>query len=150
MIYNSLSTVSYDLNRTGEINRSNILSMVTTNEANFSDLKKTTLMDENAHCFLRSPQQRATISFEQQATQVPKTTKIKQETFNDESQKQQQQKICKKCHLPIDDRYLYNVKDGYWHDRCLNCFQCGQALKNTCYETERGALYCRDDYQRFV
>jgi hypothetical protein len=150
MIYNSLSTVNYDLNLTGEINRSNILSMVTTHEANFSDLKKTALMDENAHCFLRSPQQRTNISFEQQqAAQVPKTTKIKQEITNDESQ-QQQQKICKKCHLPIDDRYLYNVKDSYWHDRCLNCFQCGQALKDKCYETEKGALYCREDFIRFV
>ena len=63
---------------------------------------------------------------------------------------QQQQQMCKKCHLPIDDRYIFNVKDAYWHEECLKCFQCGQVLRQKCYETETGALYCKEDFIRFA
>ena len=55
-------------------------------------------------------------------------------------------KTCKKCRLNIDDRYIFNIRDTYWHEECLKCFQCGQSLKQKCYESETGALYCREDY----
>ena len=55
-------------------------------------------------------------------------------------------KTCKKCHLSIDDRYIFNIKDSYWHEDCLKCSQCGLSLRQKCYESENGALYCRDDY----
>ena len=151
MIYNSLSNASFDHNHaplaqhTGSTNRSNIISNMVTTEANFSEIKKSALMDENATCFLRSPQHRVTSNFEQ--TSLVKSNKIKQEMINDECQ---QPKSCKKCHLPIDDRYIYNVKDSYWHDKCLTCFHCGDALKEKCYETETGALYCWKDFKKFV
>ena len=160
MIFNSLSNVSFDHShhhhQTNTVlaaqntvnNRSNIINMVTT-DTNFTD-KKSALMDENnTACFMQSTQNFG------QPSSIMKTIKPihKAEQLAEDDHKQsqsQQQQMCKKCHLPIDDRYIFNVKDAYWHEECLKCFQCGQVLRQKCYETESGALYCKEDFIRFA
>jgi hypothetical protein len=165
MIFNSLSNVSFDHNHNHHHhhtntelaaqntvnNRSNIINMVTT-DANFID-KKSALMGENSTaCFLQSSQN-AALNFGQPSS-IMKTIKPihkhEQSNEDDHKQSQQQQQMCKKCHLPIDDRYIFNVKDAYWHEECLKCFQCGQVLRQKCYETDTGALYCKEDFIRFA
>jgi len=162
MIFNSLSNVSFDHSHhhhhhTNTVlaaqntvnNRSNIINMVTT-DTNFTD-KKSALMDENnTACFMQSTQ-----NFGQPSSSIMKTIKPmhKAEQLAEDDHKQsqsQQQQMCKKCHLPIDDRYIFNVKDAYWHEECLKCFQCGQVLRQKCYETDTGALYCKEDFIRFA
>uniref|UniRef100_A0A8C5EVV7 LIM homeobox transcription factor 1-alpha-like n=1 Tax=Gouania willdenowi TaxID=441366 RepID=A0A8C5EVV7_GOUWI len=53
--------------------------------------------------------------------------------------------LCTGCHRPITDRYLLRVTDGLWHERCVRCTACGDALRDRCFTRDR-KLYCRRDY----
>ena len=54
-------------------------------------------------------------------------------------------KCCASCHLTIDDKYIFNLMDTYWHGECLQCSQCGHLLQQTCF-FKNGLLFCKDDY----
>uniref|UniRef100_A0A8C5GB18 LIM homeobox transcription factor 1-alpha-like n=1 Tax=Gouania willdenowi TaxID=441366 RepID=A0A8C5GB18_GOUWI len=56
-----------------------------------------------------------------------------------------EQSLCTGCHRPITDRYLLRVTDGLWHERCVRCTACGDALRDRCFTRDR-KLYCRRDY----
>jgi hypothetical protein len=60
-----------------------------------------------------------------------------------------QQKCCASCHLAIDDRYIFNLMNTYWHEECLQCSQCGQLLNQTCF-FKNGLLFCKGDYLKWV
>jgi LIM homeobox transcription factor 1 len=53
--------------------------------------------------------------------------------------------ICASCHQAIDDKFIYTLMDTYWHERCLQCSECGTLLKETCFYKNK-QLYCKSDY----
>uniref|UniRef100_A0A3P9HTP3 LIM homeobox transcription factor 1-alpha-like n=1 Tax=Oryzias latipes TaxID=8090 RepID=A0A3P9HTP3_ORYLA len=53
--------------------------------------------------------------------------------------------VCVGCQRRITDRFLLRVADGLWHERCVRCAACGDALRNSCFLRER-KLYCKRDY----
>ncbi len=53
--------------------------------------------------------------------------------------------ICIGCHLPIQDQYVYKIMNSSWHEDCLKCCQCGQVLKETCFN-KNDLFYCKEDY----
>uniref|UniRef100_A0A3B4ZZ92 LIM homeobox transcription factor 1-alpha-like n=1 Tax=Stegastes partitus TaxID=144197 RepID=A0A3B4ZZ92_9TELE len=53
--------------------------------------------------------------------------------------------VCAGCHRPIRDRFLLRVTDGLWHEECVRCAACGDALRNSCFLRDR-KLYCKRDY----
>ncbi|CAG5861535.1 unnamed protein product [Menidia menidia] len=53
--------------------------------------------------------------------------------------------VCAGCHQPIRDRFLLRVNDGLWHEECVRCAACGDALRNSCFQRDR-KLYCKRDY----
>ncbi|KAK2835611.1 hypothetical protein Q5P01_016095 [Channa striata] len=53
--------------------------------------------------------------------------------------------VCAGCHRPITDRFLLRVTDGLWHEECVRCAACGDALANSCFLRDR-KLYCKRDY----
>lgn len=56
-----------------------------------------------------------------------------------------QRTVCAGCQRPIRDRFLLRVTDCLWHEACLRCAACGDALKNSCFV--RGHKpYCKRDY----
>uniref|UniRef100_A0A3P8UFC8 LIM homeobox transcription factor 1, alpha n=1 Tax=Amphiprion percula TaxID=161767 RepID=A0A3P8UFC8_AMPPE len=42
-------------------------------------------------------------------------------------------------------RFLLRVTDGLWHEECVRCAACGDALRNSCFLRDR-KLYCKRDY----
>uniref|UniRef100_A0A3B4XYC9 LIM homeobox transcription factor 1, alpha n=1 Tax=Seriola lalandi dorsalis TaxID=1841481 RepID=A0A3B4XYC9_SERLL len=56
-----------------------------------------------------------------------------------------QRAVCAGCHRLITDRFLLRVTDGLWHEGCVRCAACGDALKNSCFLRDR-KLYCKRDY----
>ena len=121
-------------------------SMVT--DSNFNtqlEKKSIALMEESAAAFLHSSQ------FVYSASGAHFNGTFK-DTFKDVKDKPvsmselSQQKTCKKCHLAIDDLYIFNIKDTSWHEECLKCFECGKSLGLKCFKAENGALYCREDF----
>ena len=54
---------------------------------------------------------------------------------------------CASCHASIDDKYILNLMNMYWHEECLVCSQCGCLLNQTCF-FKNGQLFCKDDYLR--
>uniref|UniRef100_A0A3B4TYC7 LIM homeobox transcription factor 1, alpha n=1 Tax=Seriola dumerili TaxID=41447 RepID=A0A3B4TYC7_SERDU len=56
-----------------------------------------------------------------------------------------QRAVCAGCHRLISDRFLLRVTDGLWHEGCVRCAACGDALKNSCFLRDR-KLYCKRDY----
>ncbi len=54
-------------------------------------------------------------------------------------------KCCASCHLSIDDKYIFNLMNKYWHEECLQCSQCSQLLHQTCFY-KNGLLFCKEDY----
>ncbi|XP_044054775.1 LIM homeobox transcription factor 1-alpha isoform X1 [Siniperca chuatsi] len=56
-----------------------------------------------------------------------------------------QRAVCAGCHRLIRDRFLLRVTDGLWHEECVRCAACGDALKNSCFLRDR-KLYCKRDY----
>ncbi|KAI3368823.1 hypothetical protein L3Q82_025803 [Scortum barcoo] len=56
-----------------------------------------------------------------------------------------QRAVCAGCHRLITDRFLLRVTDGLWHEDCVRCAACGDALRNSCFLRDR-KLYCRRDY----
>jgi hypothetical protein len=60
-----------------------------------------------------------------------------------------QQRLCAKCSKPILDEYLTIVMDQCWHEKCLQCSDCGMQLTGTCY-ARHGNIYCREDFYRYV
>uniref|UniRef100_A0A3Q4G3M5 LIM zinc-binding domain-containing protein n=1 Tax=Neolamprologus brichardi TaxID=32507 RepID=A0A3Q4G3M5_NEOBR len=55
------------------------------------------------------------------------------------------QAVCAGCHRMIRDRFLLRVTDGLWHEDCVRCAACGDALTNSCFLRDR-KLYCKRDY----
>jgi hypothetical protein len=62
---------------------------------------------------------------------------------------QQQLHACASCHATIDDKYLLNLMNMYWHEECLICSQCNCLLDQTCF-FKNGQLFCKDDYYKYV
>ena len=58
---------------------------------------------------------------------------------------QNQIAICSGCNLKIHDKYVFNLMNTTWHGECLQCSQCGQVLRESCF-SKNGLLYCKDDY----
>ncbi|KAF1385779.1 hypothetical protein PFLUV_G00111320 [Perca fluviatilis] len=56
-----------------------------------------------------------------------------------------QRAVCAGCHRLITDRFLLRVTDGLWHEECVRCAACGDALRNSCFLRDR-KLYCKRDY----
>uniref|UniRef100_A0A3Q3KE03 LIM homeobox transcription factor 1, alpha n=2 Tax=Monopterus albus TaxID=43700 RepID=A0A3Q3KE03_MONAL len=56
-----------------------------------------------------------------------------------------QRAVCAGCHRPIRDRFLLRVTDCLWHEECVRCASCGDALRNSCYLRDC-KLYCKRDY----
>ena len=52
---------------------------------------------------------------------------------------------CQGCKCSIDDKYILNVMNTFWHEKCLNCFHCGKHLHQTCFYKNL-EMYCREDY----
>lgn len=52
---------------------------------------------------------------------------------------------CSKCHINIDDKYVFNISNTYWHEECLLCSQCGIFLNQSCF-LRNGQLFCKEDY----
>uniref|UniRef100_A0A670Z9E4 LIM homeobox transcription factor 1 beta n=1 Tax=Pseudonaja textilis TaxID=8673 RepID=A0A670Z9E4_PSETE len=59
----------------------------------------------------------------------------------------QHQSVCEGCQRPISDRFLMRVNESSWHEECLQCAVCQQALTTSCYFRDR-KLYCKQDYQQ--
>ncbi|KAF7241110.1 LIM/homeobox protein LMX-1.2 [Varanus komodoensis] len=59
----------------------------------------------------------------------------------------QHQAVCEGCQQPISDRFLMRVNESSWHEECLQCAACQQALTTSCYLRDR-KLYCKQDYQQ--
>ncbi|XP_034035551.1 LIM homeobox transcription factor 1-alpha [Thalassophryne amazonica] len=53
--------------------------------------------------------------------------------------------VCCGCQRAITDRFLLRVTDGLWHEECVRCAACGDALRSTCFLRDR-KLYCKRDY----
>ncbi|XP_072294847.1 LIM homeobox transcription factor 1-alpha [Eucyclogobius newberryi] len=53
--------------------------------------------------------------------------------------------VCAGCRGAITDRFLLRVTDGLWHERCVRCTACGDALTHSCFLRDR-KLYCKKDY----
>ncbi|KAF3690986.1 LIM homeobox transcription factor 1-alpha LIM/homeobox protein 1.1 [Channa argus] len=56
-----------------------------------------------------------------------------------------QRAVCAGCHRLITDRFLLRVTDGLWHEECVRCAACGDALRNSCFLRDN-KLYCKRDY----
>ncbi|XP_036970949.1 LIM homeobox transcription factor 1-alpha isoform X1 [Acanthopagrus latus] len=56
-----------------------------------------------------------------------------------------QRAVCAGCHRLIRDRFLLRVTDGLWHEECVRCAACGDALQSSCFLRNR-KLYCKRDY----
>ncbi|XP_039984767.1 LIM homeobox transcription factor 1-alpha [Xiphias gladius] len=56
-----------------------------------------------------------------------------------------QRAVCSGCQRLIRDRFLLRVTDGLWHEGCVRCVACGDALKTSCFLRDR-KLYCKRDY----
>uniref|UniRef100_A0A3B4H6H8 LIM zinc-binding domain-containing protein n=1 Tax=Pundamilia nyererei TaxID=303518 RepID=A0A3B4H6H8_9CICH len=65
--------------------------------------------------------------------------------FLENSKKKILEKLCAGCHRLIRDRFLLRVTDGLWHEDCVRCAACGDALTNSCFLRDR-KLYCKRDY----
>ncbi|MBN3289755.1 LMX1B protein, partial [Polypterus senegalus] len=55
--------------------------------------------------------------------------------------------VCAGCDNPIADRFLLRVNERSWHEGCVKCTVCLQALSGTCYCRNR-LLYCKHDYEK--
>uniref|UniRef100_A0A8C9ZCH0 LIM homeobox transcription factor 1, alpha n=1 Tax=Sander lucioperca TaxID=283035 RepID=A0A8C9ZCH0_SANLU len=53
--------------------------------------------------------------------------------------------VCAGCQRLITDRFLLRVTDGLWHEECVRCAACGDALRNSCFLRDH-KLYCKRDY----
>ncbi|XP_056132732.1 LIM homeobox transcription factor 1-alpha [Lampris incognitus] len=54
---------------------------------------------------------------------------------------------CAGCHRLIRDQFLLRLNSDLWHEECVRCAACGDALRTRCFLRER-RLYCRADYIR--
>lgn len=52
---------------------------------------------------------------------------------------------CANCLLPIEDKFICNMMNMYWHEECLTCSQCFCMLNQSCF-FKNGLLFCKDDY----
>ncbi|KAG2470558.1 LMX1B protein, partial [Polypterus senegalus] len=57
--------------------------------------------------------------------------------------------VCAGCDNPIADRFLLRVNERSWHEGCVKCTVCLQALSGTCYCRNR-LLYCKHDYENLL
>ncbi|TNN42187.1 LIM homeobox transcription factor 1-beta [Liparis tanakae] len=56
-----------------------------------------------------------------------------------------QSAVCAGCHRNITDRFLLRVTGGLWHEECVRCAACGDALTSSCFLRD-SKLYCKRDY----
>uniref|UniRef100_A0A667YG89 LIM homeobox transcription factor 1, alpha n=1 Tax=Myripristis murdjan TaxID=586833 RepID=A0A667YG89_9TELE len=67
-------------------------------------------------------------------------------TYSDFSNTDLNQKaVCAGCHRLIRDKFLLRVTDGLWHEECVRCAACGDALRTSCFLKDH-KLYCKRDY----
>lgn len=52
---------------------------------------------------------------------------------------------CASCQQSIEDKYIFNLMNMYWHEECLTCSQCCALLNQSCF-FKNGQLFCKDDY----
>ena len=64
---------------------------------------------------------------------------------NNNNNRHNQLTRCTGCQLGIEDKYVFNLMNTYWHEECLQCSQCRILLKKTCFY-KNGLLFCKDDY----
>ncbi|KAM9385821.1 LIM homeobox transcription factor 1-alpha [Pholidichthys leucotaenia] len=53
--------------------------------------------------------------------------------------------VCAGCQRLITDRFLLTITGGLWHEDCVRCAACGDALRSSCFLRDR-KLYCKRDY----
>ncbi|XP_069051810.1 LIM homeobox transcription factor 1-alpha [Lepisosteus oculatus] len=59
----------------------------------------------------------------------------------------ERREVCAGCESPIVDRFLLRVNEHSWHESCVKCAVCLQALSGSCYCRDR-LLYCKHDYEK--
>lgn len=52
---------------------------------------------------------------------------------------------CVSCRLSIEDKYIFNLMNMFWHEECLTCSQCCTLLNQSCF-FKNGQLFCKEDY----
>ncbi|CAF1045434.1 unnamed protein product [Brachionus calyciflorus] len=52
---------------------------------------------------------------------------------------------CASCLQSIEDKYIFNLMNMYWHEECLTCSQCCSFLNQSCF-FKNGQLFCKEDY----
>ena len=57
-------------------------------------------------------------------------------------------KVCVKCNKLIFDEYLTTLLNGYWHDHCVTCADCGVKLNQSCF-AKNGNIYCQVDFYKY-
>ncbi len=82
-------------------------------------------------------------SKDQEKSKLNEITNTKLELSGDNNSNKE--KCCASCHLSIDDKYIFNLMNTYWHEECLQCSQCNQLLRQTCFY-KNGLLFCKEDY----
>ena len=75
----------------------------------------------------------------------PKLNEITNTKMESPDNHNNNKKCCASCHLAIDDKYIFNLMNTYWHEECLQCSQCSQLLHQTCF-FKNGLLFCKEDY----
>jgi hypothetical protein len=75
------------------------------------------------------------------------TIQYRQPKSQPQNQHSNQQALtrCTGCQLTIEDKYVFNLMNTYWHEECLQCSQCRALLHKTCF-FKNGLLFCKDDY----
>ena len=55
--------------------------------------------------------------------------------------------MCAGCRKRITDRFMLQIKDEAWHERCAVCKECGTNLQGSCF-LRNGFLLCRIHYAK--
>nr|XP_033815694.1 LIM homeobox transcription factor 1-alpha [Geotrypetes seraphini] len=58
-----------------------------------------------------------------------------------------QKSVCEGCQRVICDRFLLQLNDTLWHERCVQCALCKESLESSCFYREK-RLYCKQDYEK--
>uniref|UniRef100_A0A670IG57 LIM homeobox transcription factor 1-alpha n=1 Tax=Podarcis muralis TaxID=64176 RepID=A0A670IG57_PODMU len=73
--------------------------------------------------------------------------KVTESKYEPNCSESKMREVCAGCNTPISDRFLLRVNERSWHEGCLKCAACLQALSGTCYCRNR-QLYCKHDYEK--
>uniref|UniRef100_H2YSG0 Uncharacterized protein n=1 Tax=Ciona savignyi TaxID=51511 RepID=H2YSG0_CIOSA len=56
---------------------------------------------------------------------------------------------CSGCHSPVQEQFIYQIDDKFWHNDCVVCTDCQCPLSERCY-VRNGELFCNNHfYSRF-